>query len=283
MPSPAPPPRLSGRRAPSRPNGARTRRRHRPAGRPRRRRRCMDMPSPQPGLPQNLPDHAHGGRLAVRAGDRDRPGSGPARPAGTGCRPRPRQHPVAWPSAGDRCIRRPGHAFSSSTAHGWARPRPAGSCSGAPMSASRTSMPQMSSPDSAAARRHMSATSACTRSVTSLLVPPVDRFALRRSVTAWPSAGTEWSSSPSECRWLTASASSRIAVSSREWPAPRRGSVLACRYQLPDRAGSVPGDRRRAQLGRGRDPPVDDQDPVVRARHQLLDEHGVAGGARPSR
>jgi hypothetical protein len=33
--------------------------------------------------------------------------------------------------------------------------------------------------------------------------------------------------------------------------APARIGV-GCRYQLPDRAGSVPGDRRRAELGRGR-------------------------------
>ncbi|HEX4094705.1 MAG TPA: hypothetical protein VHZ33_38810, partial [Trebonia sp.] len=64
------------------------------------------------------------------------------------------------------------------------------------MSASRTSMPHTSSPTMAAARRHMSATSACTRSVTSLLVPPVDRLAFRRSATAWPRAGTELASSP---------------------------------------------------------------------------------------
>src|SRR5215469_15486052 len=84
------------------------------------------------------------------------------------------------PSVGDRCMRRPGHAFSSSTAHGCAGPCPAGSCSGALMSVRRRSMPQTLRPAAAAARRHSSATAGCTRSVTSLLVPPVDRLALRR-------------------------------------------------------------------------------------------------------
>ena len=95
------------------------------------------------------------------------------------------------PSDGDRCIRSPGHALSSITA-----PRRAAGCPGAPgsgavISASRMSMPQMSRPQTAAARRHISATSPGSRSVTSRLVPPVDRLAFLRSVTACPAAGTE--------------------------------------------------------------------------------------------
>ena len=52
-------------------------------------------------------------------------------------------------------------------------------------------MPQMSRPVTAAARQHMSAISGCTSSITSRLVPPVDRFAFRRSVTSCPAGGTE--------------------------------------------------------------------------------------------
>jgi hypothetical protein len=60
-----------------------------------------------------------------------------------------------------RCPSRPGLALTSRTA-----PR-----AGAVMSASRTSTPQTSRPITAAARRHRSATSSCTWSVTSRLVP----------------------------------------------------------------------------------------------------------------
>ena len=58
------------------------------------------------------------------------------------------------------------------------------------MSASRMSMPHTSRPP-AAARQHIAATSGWTRSVTSVLVPPVDRLALRRSVTTCPARGTD--------------------------------------------------------------------------------------------
>ena len=189
-----------------------------------------------------------------------------------------------WPSVGDRCIRRPGHAFSSSTAHGWAGPRPAGSCSGAAMSASRRSMPQMSSPDSAAARRHMSATSACTRSVTSLLVPPVDRFALRRSVTALPVG-----------RHRMVVQSERVQVAERVGIEPDLGQ-LARVTGAPARIGCWP-PLPAAPIVRAPSPvtaagrscaaaatlAVDDQDPVVRAGHELPRRARRRRRRRPSR
>ena len=68
---------------------------------------------------------------------------------------------------------------------------PCARAGGAAMSASRMSTPPMSSPAAAAARPHMAATSGCTSSVTSALVPPVDRLPLRRSATTAPGPGTD--------------------------------------------------------------------------------------------
>ncbi len=130
------------------------------------------------------------------------------------------------PALGSRCIRSPGHAFSSITAPGC----PA---SGAAMSASRRSMPHTSSPAAAAARQHMAATDGCTSSVTSVLVPPVDRFAFWRSVTTCPAAGTEPGCRDCPARWVRAWSSSAIRVSGSAWPSPRRGSALACRTRAP--------------------------------------------------
>ena len=42
-----------------------------------------------------------------------------------------------------------------------------------------------------AAATARAATSGCTSSVTSVAVPPVDRLALLRRMTRWPTGGTE--------------------------------------------------------------------------------------------
>jgi hypothetical protein len=118
----------------------------------------------------------------------------------------------------------PGQAFTSMTAPvGAGR---AGRPIGEAMSGSRRSTPQTSSPAAAAARQHITLTSGWIRSVTSVLVPPVDRLALRRSVTTVPGLGTEPGCSPWVARWASASLSNAIRVSGRAWPTPRRGSAL---------------------------------------------------------
>ena len=125
------------------------------------------------------------------------------------------------PSLGCRCMRRPGVALISMMPP-VAMPVPGGWL----MSASRRSIPQTSSPMTAAARTHIRATAGCTEAVTSLLVPPVERLALWRSLTTRPRAGTDAGVRPWRFRCASTMSSSTILVSGRSCPIPRRGSAL---------------------------------------------------------
>ena len=138
----------------------------------------------------------------------------------------------------------------------------------------------MSRPETAAARQHISATSACTSSVTSRLVPPVDRLAFRRSVTSWPAG-----------RHRMVVQAERVQVADRvrvqlDLGQLARVSVAATRVgvgdgdQLADRALAVAGHRGRPQLRGGRQLAVDDQHPVVGAWQERLDQDGAAGRGR---
>ena len=124
------------------------------------------------------------------------------------------------------CIRSPGDALTSMTPPVGGSSASVGG-SGAAMSGSRRSMPATSSPTRAATRRHRSATSGCTSPATSRAVPPVDRFAVSRSHTTRPCAGTVSGVTPWRASTRAVTSSRGSSVSPLEWPAPRRGSVLA--------------------------------------------------------
>ena len=87
------------------------------------------------------------------------------------------------PKEGEMCMRRPGAALTSTTP-------PCCSSSGRSTFSQTMSTPQMCRPTICAASTARAATSGCTVSVTSVAVPPVERLALLRSTTRWPSAGT---------------------------------------------------------------------------------------------
>ena len=80
------------------------------------------------------------------------------------------------PTAGSRCIRRPGPALTSMNT-------PPCNSSGREMSVAMQSMPAISRPMILAASIARAAISGWTMSVTSSAVPPVERLALRRSTT----------------------------------------------------------------------------------------------------
>ena len=88
------------------------------------------------------------------------------------------------PTDGSRCIRKPGAALTSTM-------MPPCSLNGREMSWATTSMPAMSRPTILAASTALAATAGCTRSVTSMAVPPVLRFALRRISTVAPAGGID--------------------------------------------------------------------------------------------
>ena len=114
------------------------------------------------------------------------------------------------------------------------------------MSRSRRSIPHTSSPARAATRAHILATSGCTESVTSLLVPPVERFALKRRVTVCPSAGTDVGARPWRARWAIEVSSRTILVRGRSCPIPRRGSALT--WSTRAAIGLIPSPVTRAGL-----------------------------------
>ncbi len=74
------------------------------------------------------------------------------------------------------------------------------------------------------ARTAMSRLSGWMTSVTSVAVPPVDRFAVLRRSTTWPAAGTESAVRPCRASIMSAWASSSRRVITFSWPMPRRGS-----------------------------------------------------------
>ena len=134
------------------------------------------------------------------------------------------------------------------------------------MSRATTSTPEMSRPTALAASTARAATSGWTRSVTSVAVPPVLRFALRRISTRWPAAGTESGVKPCD-----AEHGQRQTVERDE--AQRRGvAVAAARIlvfdldQLADRVLAVADDVGRLAAGGGDQLVADDQQPVIAPR-----------------
>ena len=88
------------------------------------------------------------------------------------------------PTEGCRCIRSPGAALISTIT-------PPCSSSGRLMSMATMSTPAMSRPITWAASTARAATCGWTRSVTSMAVPPVLRFPLRRIRTVAPAGGMD--------------------------------------------------------------------------------------------
>ena len=89
-----------------------------------------------------------------------------------------------FPSLGAMCIRKPGAAFTSQMA-----PPPL-SWYDCVMSGVRKSTPPTSSPMASTVRTAISRLSGCTKSVTSIAVPPVERLPVERRYTTSPAAGT---------------------------------------------------------------------------------------------
>ena len=89
----------------------------------------------------------------------------------------------ARPSLGAMCMRKPGAALISQIA-------PPISLYDSVMSVVRKSTPPTSRPIAFTARSAISTLSGCTRSVTSVAVPPVERLPVERRNTCSPSAGT---------------------------------------------------------------------------------------------
>ncbi len=110
------------------------------------------------------------------------------------------------PTEGCKCIRSPGAALTSTTT-------PPCSSRGRLMSAATMSTPAMSRPITAAASTARAATWGCTRSVTSMAVPPVLRLPLRRIKTIAPAAGTESGASPCSASTASDTGSSLILLS----------------------------------------------------------------------
>ena len=182
------------------------------------------------------------------------------------------------PSDGDRCIRSPGHALSSITAPPRAAGRPGAPGGGAVMSASRMSMPQMSRPQTAAARRHISATSPGSRSVTSRLVPPVDRLAFlpqRHGLPGRHGAGPQPAAGQVADGRVVQRDPGQLAGVAVTAPGIGIGLV----DELPDGAGAIAGDRGRPELGGGHHPAVDDEYAVVQAGDERLHDHRRVRGA----
>ena len=123
------------------------------------------------------------------------------------------------PKEGLMCMRKPGAALTSTTP-------PFCSSKGFKTDSQTTSTPQMSTPTICAAAMTREATSACTSSVTSVAVPPVDKLALFRRMTRRPFSGTELGSRSCNFKRPMAMSSNLILVSDVEWPSPRRGSSL---------------------------------------------------------
>ena len=119
----------------------------------------------------------------------------------------------------------------------------------------------------------MSRLSGWMTSVTSVAVPPVERFAVLRRYTTCPAGGTEPACSPARASICSACASSSSRVRTFSWPTPRRGSwftmsiswTIVCVPSPTTCPGRAPG--RRDQLA------VDDQQPVIVALEKGLDDH----------
>ncbi len=99
----------------------------------------------------------------------------------------------ARPSEGSRCILNPGAALISTM------PPPV-SVTGRVMSGARKSMPAISRPTTAAARRAIIALTGWMTSVRSIAEPPVDRLAVSLRRTIRPGSGVLSSVSPSAVR-----------------------------------------------------------------------------------
>ena len=125
------------------------------------------------------------------------------------------------PNEGDKCIRKPGAAFTSTTPPPWVS-------RGCKMLSHTMSTPQMSSPTILAAATARAAIEGCTSSVTSVAVPPVDKLALCRRFTRLPLMGTESAVMSCAPKQVRAMSSKRILVRDVACPVPRRGSLLTC-------------------------------------------------------
>src|SRR6187549_3294568 len=101
------------------------------------------------------------------------------------------------------------------------------------MSVDRKSTPPTSRPIARTARTAMSRLSGWMTSVTSVAVPPVERFAVLRRYTICPAGGTEPACSPARASICSACASSSRRVRTFSWPTPRRGDQLAVDHQQP--------------------------------------------------
>ncbi|OQA08444.1 MAG: hypothetical protein BWY67_01509 [Bacteroidetes bacterium ADurb.Bin397] len=115
------------------------------------------------------------------------------------------------PSVGAMCIRKPGAAFTSSTA-------PPSSSSGRLISFVMISIPQISSPIIRAIRSQVNTLFGCTKSVTSVEVPPVLKFAVAFRCNSFPAGNTDASSSSFSFRIFKVISSTLIAVSTFSWP-----------------------------------------------------------------
>ena len=142
------------------------------------------MPTRLARAAEDVGDEARGGRLAVDAGDGDDRNAAvlAVREEDVDDRlaDRPRDARPTAPGASAS----PGAALTSTIT-------PPCSPSGREMSWATTSTPAMSRPTILAASTAQAATAGCTRSVTSMAVPPVLRLALRRISTIAPAGGTE--------------------------------------------------------------------------------------------
>ena len=124
-----------------------------------------------------------------------------------------------------------------------------------------------------AASTDRAATSGWTRSVTSVAVPPVLRFALRRIRTRCPAVRDR----VGRVSLLLASTCSAIGsrtslLSTVAWSSPRRGSRLTRADELGDRVPAVADDLGRVAAGGGDDAAADDQDAVIGAGGEPLDD-----------
>ena len=177
--------------------------------------------------------------------------------------------PRGVPSVGCVCIRMPGPAFTSMITAPFSR-------NGTEMLSVMTSIPATSSPIAAAAISHAVTLSGCISSVRSIDVPPVERFAVWRRNTCWPSAGTVSSVSPCDARKAIVSSSVGRCVRIFVCPIPRRGSRFSSLDQRAHRLRPVADDARRHALGARHDLAVHHEHAVVVAERELLDHHAAA-------